>query len=72
MANVPLGYCGLNCESCPVLIAKKNDDNDLRVKTATEYSELYREFLGGRIVKREDMNCSGCPSERDLYLRTSR
>ncbi|MDD5037971.1 MAG: DUF3795 domain-containing protein [Dehalococcoidales bacterium] len=44
-----LGYCGLNCGTCPVFIAKVNDDNELRIKTAKEYSELYGEFLDGHL-----------------------
>ncbi len=36
-----LGYCGLNCEDCPVFVATANNDNGLRQKTAIEWSKLY-------------------------------
>ncbi|MDD5500848.1 MAG: DUF3795 domain-containing protein [Candidatus Omnitrophica bacterium] len=57
------GFCGLNCETCPILIATKNDDDQLRIKALKEYSNLYGELLGEHRVKQEDMNCGGCQSE---------
>lgn len=62
-----LGYCGLNCEDCPVFIASTNDDDRLRQKTAIEWSGLYAEFLGSEL-KPEDMNCRGCRSQEGLFV----
>ena len=62
MEKCNLGFCGLNCETCPIFIATKNDDDQLRIKAVKEYSDLYGEFLGRHHVKQEDMNCSGCQS----------
>lgn len=59
-----LGYCGLNCEGCPVLIATVNDDNALRQATAKAWSQLYAGFLKDEL-KTQDMNCSGCQSENE-------
>ncbi len=62
-----LGYCGLNCEECPVFVATANNDNGLRQKTAREWSKLYAgqlvEYSGKNSLSPEDMNCSGCQSE---------
>ncbi|MFZ7102083.1 MAG: DUF3795 domain-containing protein [Peptococcaceae bacterium] len=62
-----LGACGLDCGNCPVLIAAKNNDNELRAKTARDFSELYKEYIGGYAVKPEDMNCNGCQSESGIF-----
>ncbi len=59
-----LGYCGLNCESCSVLIATVNDDDALRQATAKEWSQLYAAFLKDDL-QTQDMNCSGCQSESE-------
>ena len=67
MGNLFLGACGLDCGNCPILIASKNNDNELRAKTAMKFSELYPEYTGGRTVKPEDMNCSGCKSESGIF-----
>lgn len=68
MKTSALGYCGLNCEDCPVFIATVNDDNNLRLKTARGWSSLYAEFLGKDGLKSEDMNCRGCRSESGLFI----
>jgi len=60
------GYCGLNCEECPVYIATANDDDRLRQEIAREWSGLYAEYLG-KELKPEDMNCRGCHSQSSLF-----
>jgi hypothetical protein len=65
-----LGCCGLNCEGCPVFIATANDDDQLRQKTAEEWSGLYSEYIG-KTVKSEDMNCKGCWSESIVFIGCS-
>ena len=55
--NIPIAFCGLECESCPALIAKQTNDDKLRQKTAQKWSSL--EFL----INPEDINCDGCHSE---------
>lgn len=67
MENRFLAACGLDCGNCPVLIAAKNNDHELRAKTAKEFSELYKDYLGGYPVKPEDVNCSGCQSENGIF-----
>lgn len=62
MGEQKFGYCGLNCEDCPVFIATVNNDDDLRQETAKEWSERYAQFLE-KELRPEDMYCSGCKSE---------
>jgi len=66
--SLALGYCGLNCAACPVFIATTKNDDELRRKTAEEWSKLYAEFLGGKPLKPEDMNCEGCRSGNNGYI----
>ena len=68
MSVVLMGYCGLDCGACPVFIAKKNDDDELRLKTAQEWSELYADYLGKEGLTKEDINCSGCCSHGDVFV----
>ena len=63
-----LGYCGLNCEVCPVFIAKANNDDELRQKTALEWSSLYDDYLGKGALTKEDINCSGCRAEQSIFI----
>ena len=50
-----IAYCGLNCEKCEAYIATKNDDNDLRVKVAKEWSEMNHADITPEMI-----NCEGC------------
>ena len=63
-------YCGLNCETCPILIATITNDNILRQKVFREWSEHYREYFkdqGMPGLKPEDMSCRGCRSDRGQF-----
>jgi len=68
MENTTIGFCGLNCEECSVFIATKNNDNELRQKTAKEWSGLYSEYLENKNLMPEDINCQGCHSRRDIFF----
>ncbi len=50
-----IAYCGLDCETCEAHIATVNNDNDLRIKVAREWSEL-----NGVEITPEMINCAGC------------
>ena len=49
-----VAICGINCLGCPAYIAEKTDDNELREKTAKEWSSP--EFS----VKADEISCDGC------------
>ena len=50
-----IAYCGLDCETCEAHIATVNDDNDLRIKVAKEWSELNKVEITPDMI-----NCVGC------------
>ncbi|MBD3406253.1 MAG: DUF3795 domain-containing protein [Candidatus Lokiarchaeota archaeon] len=58
-------YCGIDCQECPAYVAKRNDDNYLREKTAKEWSS--DEWS----VKPEELNCDGCKSDGELFRHCS-
>lgn len=71
MKETDLACCGLNCLKCPVFIATARNDDELRQKTAREWTDLYAEILktvGIDRLKPEDMNCHGCRSESGHFL----
>lgn len=53
-----VGVCGIVCSDCPAFIAYANDDQELRIKSAKEWSEMYKAD-----IKPEDVNCVGCTVE---------
>ncbi|NHJ01381.1 MAG: DUF3795 domain-containing protein [Candidatus Heimdallarchaeota archaeon] len=51
---VIFSFCGLNCTTCSAYIAKRTNDQELRIKTAEKWSFLLK-------LKPEEINCDGCP-----------
>jgi hypothetical protein len=68
METQGLGYCGLNCDTCPIFIASANNDDELRQKTVQELSSLYSDYLGKTVLTKKDMNCRGCLMEQSLFI----
>lgn len=55
-----IAYCGLDCSECPAFIAKRDNNQELREKTAKEWSG------GGFQIQPEEVNCNSCHSDKDL------
>ena len=71
MKGSELAYCGLNCQKCPVFIATKDNDNALRLRTASEWSKDYSEILetfGLDNLKPDDINCHNCRSKDAHFM----
>jgi hypothetical protein len=50
-----IAFCGINCAACPAFIAYKTDDDELRKKTAEDWSKAF-----GTEIPSEAVNCVGC------------
>ncbi len=53
--NKYIAYCGLDCEKCEARLATVNNDDELRIKVAKEWSELNKVE-----ITKEMINCTGC------------
>lgn len=53
-----IGYCGIICSDCPVLIATQKDDDAERKRVAEIFTKQY-----GKEYNLEDINCDGCISD---------
>ena len=61
MTEKKVACCGLTCTDCPAFIALADDVQELREKTAKEWSELY-----GADIKAEDIQCTGCEDTDEI------
>ncbi len=59
-----IAYCGLDCAVCPAFTAARTNDQALRVKTASEWSQQFN-----AAIKPEDINCSGCTSTSGVVFQ---
>jgi hypothetical protein len=53
-----IGCCGIECSSCDAYVATRNNDDELRKKTAENWSSMFNAD-----IRAEDINCLGCGSE---------
>ncbi len=53
-----ISFCGLLCNECPAYIAKQEDNDELRKRTAEQWSKQFKMDM-----KPEDINCDGCVAE---------
>ncbi|MDR0495205.1 MAG: DUF3795 domain-containing protein [Treponema sp.] len=50
-----IAYCGLDCAECGAYKALQNDDQELREKTAAEWSKMFNVSFTPEMI-----NCSSC------------
>jgi len=53
-----ISCCGLDCSVCPAFIARRDDNDELRKKTAREWSGQFKIEISP-----ENVDCSGCLSD---------
>jgi hypothetical protein len=58
-----VGYCGIVCSDCPVMIATRKNDDAERQRVAEIFTKQY-----GKEYKPEDINCDGCVSGDDARV----
>jgi hypothetical protein len=62
--NKIIAYCGLCCNECPAYIAKKTNNDELRKKTAEEWSKMFNSE-----IKPEDVNCDSCLTKEGVIIQ---
>ena len=58
-----IAACGIVCSECPAYIATLNDDQEMRKKTAEDWSKAF-----GVTLNPEDICCDGCMEEGETYF----
>lgn len=57
-----ISCCGLDCATCNAKIATITNDNDLRRKTAEEWSAQFKSAITAEMI-----NCEGCRMEGNHF-----
>lgn len=63
MAERIIGSCGIVCTECGAFIARRTGDEELRRKTAAEWSKMY-----GAEIPPEAVDCDGCHAEGGVQI----
>jgi hypothetical protein len=53
-----IGYCGIVCSDCPVLVATRENDDSAKRRIAQVFTAQYKNEY-----KPSDINCDGCQSD---------
>lgn len=61
--NPIIAYCGIECHTCGAYLATINNDDELRKKTAAEWSQMFNVD-----IKPETVNCSGCTAKEGTHF----
>jgi hypothetical protein len=62
-----LGYCGLNCHTCPIYTSTRIEDRSEQFKIRTEIARVCREEYGLMYDVEDVTDCDGCTTENILF-----
>jgi hypothetical protein len=68
--NIPesLGYCGLNCHTCPIYAATRIEDRSEQFKIRTEISRICMEEYELMYNIEDITDCDGCTTDNDILF----
>jgi hypothetical protein len=67
-----LGYCGLNCHTCPIYTATRTGDRSEQLKIRTEIARVCREEYGLMYDVEDITDCDGCTTDNDILFKGCR
>ena len=57
------GYCGLDCQTCPIYLAARQDDKQEQARMRLEILRQCKEQYGMNYVLEDITDCDGCNSD---------
>jgi hypothetical protein len=67
-----LGFCGLNCHTCPIYKATRIEDKSEQLKVRTEIARMCREEYGLMYNVEDITDCNGCTTDNDILFQGCR
>jgi len=58
-----LAYCGLNCQTCPIYLATRQEDLVEQSRMRAEIARLCKEHYGLDYAMKDITDCDGCHTE---------
>jgi hypothetical protein len=58
--NSMLAYCGLYCDTCPIFLATREKDKNLKLEMRVSIANLCSEHYGMYMPPEEITDCDGC------------
>ena len=67
-----IGYCGLNCCTCPIYVATREKNEEERHRMRAEIAEQIKKHYGIEYGPEGITDCDGCKSEGDRLFAGSK
>ena len=58
-----ISYCGLICETCPIYLATREQDQEKRYKMRVDIAQQIKEHYGQECKPEDVTDCDGCKTE---------
>ena len=69
--NEMMGYCGLNCQGCPIYLATREKDREKQYKMRAEIAQQIKELYGREYKPEEITDCDGCKADSGILFSES-
>ncbi len=63
-----ISYCGLDCETCPIYVATREQDKDRQMRMRTEIAEMCTKHYGVTYEAKDINDCNGCRGGGRLFF----
>ena len=67
-----ISYCGLICETCPIYLATREQDEEKRYKMRVDIAQQIKEHYGQECKPEDVTDCDGCKAESGRLFSGSR
>jgi hypothetical protein len=67
-----IGYCGLNCCTCPIYVATREKNDEKRRRMRAEIAVQIKKHYGVEYQPEDITDCDGCRSENDRLFAGSK
>ena len=58
-----VAYCGLTCQTCPILLATRQENREEQARMRAEIARLCKEHYGMDYTPEDITDCDGCRTE---------
>ena len=69
--NETIGYCGLNCQGCPIYLATREKDEEKQHKMRVEIAQQIKELYGQEYKPEDITDCDGCKADSGILFSGS-
>ena len=63
-----LAYCGLTCHNCPICLATREQDEEIKYKMKVDIAQEVKKRYGQECKPEDITDCDGCKTETGILF----